>query len=132
MIIHHVCIQTKTYEESLAFYKNILGFELVKESPNFHTRAFNTWLKLGSFMIELQTPKINTTLKNWSSLNGGPVHIGFAVENVKETYENIISKGHLSFKKKNGEDIYKVENGYLFKMIAPEGTQIEIRDMAKI
>jgi|GEM_PF-3614566 len=49
-IIHHVCIQTSKYEESLGFYTRILGFELVKETKNFHQRAFNTWLKLGEFI----------------------------------------------------------------------------------
>lgn len=43
--LHHVCIQTEKYEESLEFYIKILGFELVKESPNFHGRTFNSWLR---------------------------------------------------------------------------------------
>ncbi|MTL84010.1 VOC family protein, partial [Turicibacter sanguinis] len=28
-----------------------------------------------------------------------------------------------------GEIVYKVEDGYLFKIKAPEGTEIEIRDL---
>lgn len=36
--IHHICIQTETYEESINFYTKILGFEIVNESKNFHTR----------------------------------------------------------------------------------------------
>lgn len=57
MKIHHICIQTNTYEESKKFYMDILGFELVKETPNFHERDYNTWLDLNGFMIELQTGK---------------------------------------------------------------------------
>lgn len=41
-IMHHVCIQTEKYKESLEFYTKILGFELVTETPNFHKRDFNT------------------------------------------------------------------------------------------
>ena len=67
-MIHHVCIQTENYTESLNFYKNILGFETIKETKNFHGREFNTWLKLGNFMIELQTPKNNDNFKKWSRL----------------------------------------------------------------
>jgi len=37
--------------------------------------------------------------------------------------------GYNNFKIKNGEKIYKVEDGYLFKVKAPEGTEIEIRDI---
>lgn len=35
-MMHHVCIQTEKYEESLEFYMRILGFEIVQETPNFH------------------------------------------------------------------------------------------------
>ena len=45
-MIHHICIQTENYKESLDFYTRILGFEIVKESKNFHNREYNTWLKL--------------------------------------------------------------------------------------
>lgn len=128
-MIHHVCIQTEKYKESLDFYTSILGFELVLETPNFHKRAYNAWLRLGDFMIELQTAKKEQELNPWSSLNEGIVHMCFLVENVQEEYERIRSLGYTSFKCKNGKEIYKVEDGYLFKVKAPEGTEIEIRDM---
>ena len=70
-MLHHVCIQTDKYKESLDFYTNILGFKVVQESKNFHTRDYNTWIKSGEFMIELQTAKSNDTLNKWSSLNRG-------------------------------------------------------------
>ncbi|MBZ9686959.1 VOC family protein [Clostridium estertheticum] len=127
-MMHHVCIQTEKYEESLQFYTGILGFELVTETANFHERDFNTWLRLGTFMIELQTGKNGDKLKNWSSLNEGIVHICFLVDNVKEEFDRIKKLGYINFKIKNGEEIYKVEDGYLFKIKAPEGTEIEIRD----
>lgn len=127
-MIHHVCIQTEKYEESLNFYKDILGFELVNETKNFHTRNFNTWLKLGEFMIELQTAKNGDTLNKWSSLNEGIVHMCFLVDNVEGEYNRIRDLGYDSFKVKNGEVIYNVEGGSLFKIKSPEGTEIEIRD----
>jgi len=43
--LHHVCIQTEDYQESLKFYTDVLGFELVSETANFHGRDYNTWLK---------------------------------------------------------------------------------------
>lgn len=128
-MMHHVCIQTEKYEESLEFYMRILGFEIVQETPNFHNRAFNTWLKLGNFMIELQTAKQGETLNPWSSLNEGIVHLCFLVDNVFEEIERIQQLGYEHFKIKNGEIVYKFEDGYLFKIKAPEGTEIEIRDL---
>ena len=126
--IHHICIQTETYEESINFYTKILGFEIVNESKNFHTREYNTWLKLDSFMIELQTPKKGDMFNIWSSLNAGPVHMGFIVDNVEEEYNRIRKLGYNNFKVKNGEIIYKVEGENLFKIKSPEGTEIESRD----
>ena len=126
--IHHVCIQAEKYEESLNFYTNILGFELIHETENFHTRGYNTWLKLGDFMIELQTNKEGEKLKEYTSSSAGIVHMCFKVDDINEEYNRIKSLGYDNFKRKNSEEIYKVENGYLFKIIAPEGTQIEFRD----
>ncbi|MBQ3421991.1 MAG: VOC family protein [Romboutsia sp.] len=126
--IHHVCIQTEKYQESLDFYTKILGFEILSETPNFHTRAFNTWLKLDNFMIELQTAKSGDTLNPWSNINEGIVHMCFLVDNIEEEYERIKSLGYNNFKVKNGKVIYDVEGGKLLKIKAPEGTEIEIRD----
>ncbi|KHD14896.1 VOC family protein [Clostridium butyricum] len=127
-IIHHVCIQTNDYKNSLDFYNQILDFEIVQETKNFHNRDYNTWLKCGDFMIELQTPKNNIPLNNYSTLNEGIVHMCFFVDNIHSEYEKIKSCGYTKFKLKNDKEIYKVENGFLFKVIAPEGTEIEFRD----
>ncbi|MCP4443264.1 MAG: VOC family protein [Aureispira sp.] len=129
---HHICIQTEVYQQSLDFYINLLGFELVKETAGFHTRAYNTWLKGFGIMIELQTPKKETNLHKWSKLNSGPVHICFVVEEVKAAYQFLKEKGHHDFKKKNGQEIYSVKGGLLFKVKAPEGTEIEIREDADL
>lgn len=126
--VHHVCIQTENYEESLDFYTRILGFKIVSETPDFHGRDYNTWLKLGNFMIELQTPKKGDNFNKWSSLNSGPVHMAFMVDNVEEEYERIKSLGYNNFKLKNGKVVYKVFGESLFKIKAPEGTEIEMRD----
>lgn len=126
--IHHVCIQTEKYKASLEFYTSILGFEVVKETANFHDRDFNTWLKLDTFMIELQTPKKGDALNPWNKLNEGIVHMCFLVDDVQEEFDRINKLGYTNFKIKNGEALYKVEDGYLFKIKAPEGTEIEMRD----
>lgn len=127
-IIHHVCIQTNSYEESLDFYTRILGFEIVQETKNFHNRDYNTWLKCGDFMIELQTPKNNIPLSKYSTLSEGIVHLCFFVADIHSEYKKIKKCGFSKFKVKNGEEIYKVKDGFLFKVKAPEGTEIEFRD----
>lgn len=130
--MHHVCIQTINYKESLEFYTKILGFEVVQETKDFHGRDFNTWLRIGEFMIELQTNKKEDTLFKWNKLNEGIVHMCFLVDNVNEEFNRIKSLGYDKFKLKNNEIIYKVEDSFLFKIKAPEGTEVEIRDKSEI
>ncbi|MFW2488265.1 VOC family protein [Clostridium chromiireducens] len=130
--MHHVCIQTSNYKESLEFYTKILEFEIVQETKDFHGRDFNTWLKLGEFMIELQTSKKEDTLIKWNKLNEGIVHMCFLVDNVNEEFNRIKSLGYDNFKLKNNEIIYQVEDSCLFKIKAPEGTEVEIRDKSEI
>lgn len=126
MKVHHVCIETSTYNESIFFYTKVLNFSLKKETSNFHGRDYNSWLELNGFYIELQTPK-NTDEKEFSQNITGLVHICFFVDNIVQELERIKSV-YNKFKLKNNEILYNVEGGLLFKIIAPEGTIIEIRD----
>ncbi|MGM0213490.1 VOC family protein [Enterococcus sp. AZ109] len=123
MFVHHVCIQTNTYQESLAFYQN-LGFELVRESSNFHGRSFNTWLVLSNFYIELQTGK-ETLYTHDPKTAEGLAHFCLWVENLPAYLNEKNFPDELYLKK---EKVYTVENGQLTKLHAPEGTIVEIRN----
>lgn len=124
---HHVCIQTDCYEASLAFYRDVLGFEMVQETSNFHKRRYNTWLRGSDFWIELQTEKEGDVLTSSSTVAKGLVHFALFVEDIHAAYNEIVSKGYKHFKVKEGGHIYTVEEGMLFKIIAPEGTIIEVK-----
>lgn len=126
MKIHHVCIETSDYEKSLWFYTKVLNFKMRKETKKFQNREYNTWLELDGFYIELQTPKKNQKIKE-DGEHLGIVHLCFYVKNINEEFEKIKLK-YQNFKRKNDKFIYEVEGGKLFKVIAPEGTIIEIRD----
>jgi len=128
MLVHHICVQTDNYEESLRFYRDIIGFELVKESKGFHGRDYNSWLKLREFYIELQTAKKGRDFSDWDKDSKGIVHLCFKCESVEKEYKRIKSLGWNLFKKKNGEEIYFVEGEALCKVKAPEGTEIELRE----
>ena len=125
--VHHLCIQTNSYVETIEFYTKALGFEVVQESPNFHGRNFNTWLRLGTFYIELQTGKQGETLTQVNSNSEGLVHFCIWVEDLEYEVE-CLQKMNVNFVKKNDAIIYHVENGSLCKLIAPEGTIIELRN----
>ena len=105
--IHHICIQTSNYKESLEFYTEVLGFEVVKETKDFHTRDYNTWLDLEGFMIELQTPKKDTDFAKYNKESEGIVHFCLLTENLMEEYERL-KKLKVNFKVKGGKEVYKV------------------------
>lgn len=132
MHLHHLCIQTHDYAASFAFYCDVLGATLVKETPNFHGRDFNTWLDCGSFMIELQTPKRPTQFSEFSKTARGIAHFCLLVENVDDLVATIQAKGYSHFQLKHNSIIYQVEGSALAKLIAPEGTIIELRDVASL
>ena len=125
MKIHHICIQTNTYEESKKFYMDILGFKLVKETPDFHGRDYNSWLDLNGFMIELQTGK--DILAKYNKESEGIVHFALYEDNIDNFVAKIKDNKEIKFKKKDGKIIYQVENSKLVKLIAPEGTIVEIK-----
>ena len=124
--VHHLCIQTNTYLETLKFYTEGLGFKLVQETPNFHGRNFNTWLQLGDFYIELQTGKHDELLSNGNTNSQGLVHFCLWVEDLQTEVSRLSELG-AEFLMKNNEFIYHVENGSLCKIKAPEGTIVELR-----
>ena len=131
-ICHHICIQTNDYQESKAFYTEMMNFEVELETPNFHGRAFNTWLKLGDFRIELQTPKGADHFENYNKEAAGIVHFCMLVESVESVYQNLTAKGFKDFKLKDGQALYQVESSLLLKVQAPEGTIIEFRDVSAL
>jgi len=79
-------------------------------------------------MIELQTAKKNEKLNRCSLNNTGIVHMCFKVDNLNQELDRLSKAGFKNFMVKSGAILYKVENGYLFKIKAPEGTIIEFRD----
>lgn len=132
MYIHHICIQTNKYNQSLGFYKEILGFEIVQETKGFNNREYNTWLNLNGFMIELQTGKNSENLENNNFNSEGIVHFCLYTDNFNLIFNKINRLNKSLFKTKNGNKIYNVGDNRLFKLKAPEGTIIEIRDSRSI
>lgn len=130
--IHHFCIQTSTYKETLHFYTEILDFELVKEDIYVPKRAYKAWLKSGDLLIEILTPKCSKPFKDYNKLNHGIAHFSLLVDDAHEELQRFKEKGFRIFKPKHGEIIYKIKGGYQFKLLAPEGTEIEVRDSEKI
>lgn len=132
MTIHHICIQTDNYSESLRFYTEVLGFKLIQETAGFNKRDFNSWLVHEGFMIELQTQKNGEDVVNYFKNANGIAHICFYTNDIKKKLDSIKEKQYYNFQMKNQSEIYSVLRTNLFKVIAPEGTIIEFRDSMDI
>lgn len=126
--LHHICIQTNQYEQSLKFYCKMLDMEIIEETPDFHGREYNTWIKNDSFCIELQTPKADQQFDKIDDEHTGVSHICLWVNDIDQSYYELDEKGADSFIKHGVNDIYEVNGGKLFKLKAPEGTIIEFRN----
>jgi glyoxylase I family protein len=129
-VLHHVCIETDSYEKSLDFYRDVLGFSVVKETRDFHGRKYNTWLKNVDILVELQTPKKKPHALSLflCPKRNGIDHICFLVDDIGKEVDRIVAAGHREFKEKDSSPIYRVEGVSLCKIVAPEGTVIELRE----
>ena len=126
--IHHICIGTDRYSESIDFYCSLLGFSIIEETKDFHGREFNTWIKKGNIILELQTPKSGEVKSSDSAKQTGIVHVCFIVDNLSIIIDMLLNRGFTSFRKKDDKIMYMVKGGYLAKITAPEGTVIELRE----
>ena len=95
MKVHHIAITINNLEESVNFYTNILGFELVKKFERKDVGAKAVFIKLENFQIELW--QFEDIKENSNPLNDikvrGIRHIAFEVDNLKETISKLKNKG---------------------------------------
>jgi glyoxylase I family protein len=80
--IHHVALQTAQFDQSIKFYTEILGAELLERRP-FKRREM-AWLRAGDTRLEWLSVRRGETLSPWSDVQPGPVHLVFEVPNLNE------------------------------------------------
>lgn len=129
--LHHICIETPVYAESLDFYQRIMGFRVVEETPGFHGRAYTSWLESSTIRIELQTPKQSMEGRRAACADGktqhqGLMHICFTVADLISCIEHLDVLGFTAYVP--GKRYYEVLGQPLSKLRAPEGTIIELRE----
>ena len=87
--IHHVCIHTPEIEKSIAFYQDIMGFNVIgRETCDFGEYAM---MKLNDSRLELIQP--NEQNEDTFGNKGSITHIGLAVKDIDSVWEELNAKG---------------------------------------
>ncbi|WP_295117644.1 VOC family protein [uncultured Chitinophaga sp.] len=91
--IHHIAIICSDYERSKAFYTNVLGFEIIKETYRLERQSYKLDLALaGTYMIELftfPTPPARPSRPEAQGLR----HLAFEVDDVQAEAQKLKQLG---------------------------------------
>ncbi|MBC7553111.1 MAG: VOC family protein [Taibaiella sp.] len=91
--IHHIAVICTCYERSKAFYTNILGLEILRETYREERRSYKLDLALnGDYIIELfsfPAPPARPSRPEAAGLR----HLAFEVNDIAGAVENLNAKG---------------------------------------
>lgn len=91
--VHHVAVLCSDYEKSLAFYRDVLGLEVLSEHYRAERQSYKTDLALnGEFVVELFSfpdPPKRVTNPEATGLR----HLAFEVDDVEAAMNGVVQKG---------------------------------------
>ena len=96
LTFHHVCITASDYQSAIAFYVNILGLEIYRESFSENRNAQKLELYSdGSYVIELFAGGIDTEYDpdRAKDTKTGLDHLSFLTDDVIKTLEYLRERG---------------------------------------
>src|SRR4051812_44191829 len=91
--IHHIAIITGNYERSKAFYTEILGFTVIKETYREERRSYKLDLAVGGlYQVELFSFPESRERASYPEAKGLR-HLAFAVDDVESAAAELKSRG---------------------------------------
>jgi catechol 2,3-dioxygenase-like lactoylglutathione lyase family enzyme len=91
--LHHIAIQTRDIDKALRFYRDHLGFSLLKEEVSPKGRKI-CWLTRGGTRIELYSGKPGQGLSDrWNANGVGPLSLGLLVPDLAQALTHLKSHG---------------------------------------
>ncbi len=125
--VHHVAIQTQHFAESLRFYVDVLGCELLVRRP-FKSREM-AWIAAGNVQIELFSARAGQELLPWSDFTSGPVHLAFTVDDLTTFLAHAARHGvglHPSHPAPFTPPVAGA--GPIAYLLGPDGEEVEVRE----
>lgn len=90
--LHHVAIICRDYERSVAFYTDVLGFEVLKKTYRAERDSYKIDLMLqGRYMLELFSFPNSPDRPSWPEALGLR-HIAFEVGNLEKAINHLASR----------------------------------------
>ncbi len=127
--LHHVAVQTAHFDQSLQFYIEVLGAELLVRRP-FKRREM-AWLKVSEISIELFSTRSGETdqLQTWTDYIPGPVHLAFEVADLNAFLDRAIKLGARPHPSHPEPFIPPVPGaGRIAYLLGPDGEEVEVRE----
>lgn len=130
--LHHVAVQTAHFDQSLRFYTELLGAELLVRRP-FKRREM-AWLKAGEVSIELFSVRTGEAdlLQSWTDYIPGPVHLAFEVDDINTFLDRAQNLGARLHPSHPDPFIPPVPGaGRIAYLLGPDGEEVEVREPDK-
>jgi len=125
--IDHVALTVKSLEESIRFYVNMLGFEVVQRFEYKERGLTIQFLSIGEVQLELFGYAKEVAPQERKPLQAGIVHMALEVDNLDETYVELQKKGM----KFEGEPRTAMMGQRILFLSDPDGNRIELVEWRK-
>lgn len=136
---HHTGFQVADLERSLAFYRDLLGFELVFQwnprAPYIGELVGYPDVDLHSAILRMPNSEVFLELLEYRNVERGPVdtrtanpgtaHVAFFVNNLDDLYADLVAKGVDSVSEPVTPTIGPNQGGRVVYMIDPDGFRVE-------
>lgn len=126
--IDHIAIQTNNFNESLKFYSEILGFQVLKGPIHFKKRML-CFLDAGNIKIELYSIKNNQKpANNFNNCRAGLVHLSLVVQDIYGSLQELSENGVTIIKQPFIPPSGDPNQPLISYIEGPDGQEIEIRE----
>lgn len=137
---HHTGLQVDDLERSLAFYRDLLGFELVfqwnPQAPYIGELVGYPDVDLHSAILRMPNSEVFLELLEYRNVertpvdtgtaNPGTAHVAFFVDDLDELYSYLVARGVDSVSAPVTPTIGPNQGGRAVYMIDPDGFRVEL------